>query len=110
MTTMSKKSTLSDTMRSASELALSRGNTHALAKATEAWFAATAESQREMMSLMSIRLEKIAREILDCRNFADVTAIRSRWLEETARDYNSEITKLMTSYTKSVKGGAHVGE
>jgi hypothetical protein len=112
MTTISKQSTLSDTMRSASEFARSRDNTQALAKATETWFAATAECQREMMSFMAMRLEKdgeTAREILGCRNLADATAIQSRWLEETVRDYNSEMAKLMGIYTKSVKGGGHVG-
>ena len=112
MTTMSTKATLSDTMRSASEFALSRDNSQALAKATETWFAATVEYQREMMSFMSMRVEKdgeTAREILGCRNLADATAIQSRWLEETVRDYNSEMTKLMTIYTKSVEGGGHVG-
>ena len=44
---------------------------------------------------MSMRLEKdseIAREILGCRNLADVAAIQSCWLEETLRDYNFEMT------------------
>jgi hypothetical protein len=112
MTTMSTKATLSDTMRSASEFALSRDNSQALAKATESWFAASAECQREMMSFMSMRIEKdgeTAREVLGCRNLADVTAIQSRWLEETVRDYNSEMTKLMGIYAKSVKGGGHIG-
>ena len=112
MTAMSKQSTLSDTMRSASEFALSRDNSQALSKATETWFAATAECQREMMSFMSMRIEKdgeTAREVLGCRNLDDVTAIQSRWLEETVRDFNSEMTKLMTIYAKSVEGGGHVG-
>jgi hypothetical protein len=112
MATMSSKSTLSDTTRSASEFALSRDNSQALAKATETWFAATVECQREMMSFMSMRVEKdgeTAHEILGCRNLADATAIQSRWLEETVRDYNSEMTKLMTIYTKSVEGRGHVG-
>jgi hypothetical protein len=43
MTTLSKRSTLSDTMRSAQEFALSSGNNPALAKATEAWFTAATE-------------------------------------------------------------------
>jgi hypothetical protein len=111
MTTMSNKATLSDTMRSASEFALSSDNSQALAKATETWFAATAECQREMMSFMSMRVEKdgeTAREILGCRNLADVTAIQSRWLEETVRDYTSETSKLMGIYTKSVNGNGRV--
>ena len=71
-----------------------------------------AECQREMMSFMSMRLEKdseTTREILGCGSLADVTAIQSRWLEETVRDYNSEVTKLMGIYTESVKGGGHAG-
>jgi len=94
MTTMSKTSTLSDAMRSDGEFALARSNSQALAKAAEAWFAASAECQREM---------------LGCRNLADVAAIQSRWLEETLRDYNSEMTKLMGIYTKSANGGSRTG-
>ena len=58
MTTLSKRSTLSDTMRSAGEFALARDTSQALAKAAETWFAASAECQREMMGFMSMRLEK----------------------------------------------------
>lgn len=113
MTTMSKKSTLSDTMRSASEFALSRDNTQALAKAAETWFATTAECQREMMGFVSMRLEKdseTAREMLGCRNLTDVTSIQSRWLEETVRDYNSEMAKMMAIYNRSVNGVGRAGD
>jgi hypothetical protein len=109
MTNIPKKSALSDTMRSAQEFALSSGHNQALAKATEAWFAAATECQREMMSFVSVRLEKDAeatREMMACKNPAEVAAIQSRWVEETLRDYNSEMGKLMTICTKSVNGGA----
>lgn len=109
MTTTPKKSALSDTMRSAQEFALSSGSNQALTKATEAWFTAATECQREMMSFVSMRLEKDAeatREMMACKNPADVAAIQSRWMEETLRDYNSEMGKLMTICTKSVNGGA----
>jgi hypothetical protein len=109
MTTLSKKSALSDTMRSAQEFALASGNNQAVSKAAEAWFAATTECQREMMGFISMRLEKdseTVREMMGCKNLADVTAMQSRWVEETLRDYNAEITKLMTICTKSVNGGA----
>ncbi|MFL5203368.1 MAG: phasin family protein [Microvirga sp.] len=112
MPTMPKTSAISDTLRSAREFALSGDNNQALAKAAESWFAATTESQREMMGFMSERLEKDSeaiREMMACRNPADVMAIQSRWIEETLRDYNAEMTKLMTIYTKSVKGGGHTG-
>lgn len=36
-------------------------------------------------------------------------AIQSRWIEATLRDYNAEMTKLMTIYTKSVNGGGRTG-
>ena len=109
MTNMSKKSALSDTMRSAPEVALSSGTNQALAKAAEAWFAATAECQREMIGFVSMRLEKdgeAAREMMACKNLADVAAIQSRWIEETLRDYNNEMSKLMTICTKSMNSGA----
>lgn len=108
MTTMSKKSALSDTMRSAQQFTLSSGTNQAVAKAAEAWFATTTECQREMIGFMSMRLEKdseAAREIMGCKNLADVTAIQSRWVEETLRDYNAEMTKRMTIFTKSVNSG-----
>jgi hypothetical protein len=109
MTTMSKRSTLAETTRSAEEFALPSGNNQVLAKATEAWFAATTECQREMIGFVSMRLEKDAettREMMACKNLADVVAIQSRWIEDTLRDYNAEMSKLMTICTKSVNGGA----
>jgi hypothetical protein len=109
MTTMPKRSALSDTMRSAQEFALSSGANQALVKATEAWFAATTECQREMMGFVSMRLEKDAettREVMGCKNPADVAAIQSRWIEETLRDYSAEMAKLMAICTKSVNSGA----
>ncbi|MBF9196932.1 phasin family protein [Microvirga terrestris] len=104
MTTASKRTT-SDTIRSAQEFALSSDKSQAMAKATEAWLTATAECQREMMSFMSMRLEKdgeTTREMMACRNLADWTSIHSRWIQETLRDYSAETTKLMTICTKSV--------
>jgi hypothetical protein len=108
MATMSKSSGTSDTLRSGAGYASSGEGSRALANATETWFAAATECQREMMTFVSMRLQKDAettREMLGCRNLADVTAIQSRWVEETLRDYNSEMGKLMTICTKSVNGG-----
>ncbi|PVE23551.1 hypothetical protein DC522_15520 [Microvirga sp. KLBC 81] len=112
MATMSKNSGTSDTLRSGAGYALPGDSGRALANATETWFAAATECQREMMSFVSMRLEKDAettREMMGCKNLADVTAIQSRWIEETLRDYNSEVTKLMAIYTKSVNGGGRFG-
>ncbi|WP_445500518.1 phasin family protein [Microvirga sp. G4-2] len=108
MATMPKSSGTSDTLRGGAGYALSGDSGRALVNATETWFAAATEWQREMMSFVSMRLEKdaeTAREMMGCRNVADVTAIQSRWMEETLRDYNSEMGKLMTICTKSVDGG-----
>jgi len=109
MTTMPKTSGVSDTLRSGSGLALADGSGRALANASEAWFAASTQCQREMMSFVSMRLEKDAeatREIMTCKNLADVAAIQSRWMEETLRDYNAEVSKMMTICTRSINGGA----
>lgn len=107
MATMSKSSGTSDTLRSGAVYAGSDDGARALAHASETWFAAATDCQREMMSFVSMRLEKDAettREMMDCKNVADATAIQSRWMEETLRDYNSEIGKLMTIFTKSLNG------
>ena len=91
MATMSKSSGTADTLRSGAGYAMSGDSGRALANAADTWFAAAAECQREMMG---------------CKNPADVAAIQSRWVEETLRDYSDEMTKLMTICTKSVNGGA----
>ncbi len=104
MTTMPKKSATTDTLRGVNELAFPSDSGRALANAAEQWIATSTECHREMVGSVSMRLEKDSetfREIMSCRNLADMTAIQSRWMEETLRDYNSEMTKLMTIYTKS---------
>jgi hypothetical protein len=60
MATMSKSSGTSDTLRSGAGYALSGDSGRALANAAQSWFAAAAEYQREMMSFVSMRLEKDA--------------------------------------------------
>jgi len=109
---MSKNSGTSDTLRSGAGLALSDNSSRALANPTETWFAAATECQREMMSFVSMRLEKDAettREMMGCRYVSDVAAIQSQWMEDTLRDYSSEISKLMTICTKSMNGGSRTG-
>ncbi|PVE20759.1 hypothetical protein DC522_30480 [Microvirga sp. KLBC 81] len=106
-TTTPKTSGLSDTLRSGTGIAFPGGG-QALSNAAEAWLVATTECQREMIGFVSMRLEKdaeITREMMACKNLADVAAIQSRWIEQTLRDYNSEMSKLMTICTKSVNGG-----
>ncbi|WP_262265989.1 phasin family protein [Microvirga yunnanensis] len=108
MTTTPKPSGMSETLRSGIGIALPDDSGRALANASEAWFSAATECQREMIGFVSIRLEKDAettREMMGCKNLTDVAAIQSRWIQETLRDYNSEISKLMTICTKSANGG-----
>jgi len=107
MTTMSKKSAVADTVRGVSEPAFAAGNGHALTKAAEQWVAASAECHREMIEFVSKRLEKDSetfRAIMGCKNLADVTAVQSRWMEETLSDYNAEMSKLMAIYTRPANG------
>lgn len=104
MTAVSKRSTTSETLRSAGELAMAAGNGQAIARAAETWLSATSQCQREMMDFISKRLEKDStamRDILDCRNLADAAAIHTRWMEETLRDYHAETSKLMAIYANS---------
>jgi len=112
MTTMSKTSGTSEILRGTDAFGLSGDSGRALTDATETWLAAATECQREMMSFMSMRLDKDARttrDMMGCRNLADATGIQSHWIEETLRDYNSEMVKLMTICTKSVNGGGRAG-
>jgi hypothetical protein len=112
MTTMSKMSGTSEARRSADAFVVSGESRRALANAAETWFAAAAECQREMMGFLSMRLGKdgaTAREMMGCKNPADVTAIQSRWVEETMRDYSSEMTKLMALCTKAMSDRERTG-
>jgi hypothetical protein len=80
-----------------------------MAIAAEALFSATAECQREMIGFTSMRFEKdgeVVREMIACKNLADVAAIHIRWMEEILRDYNAEFAKLMTICAKSTNVGA----
>lgn len=107
MTTMSKKSAVADTVRGLNEPAFAMGNGRVVADAAERWIATSAECHREMIGFVSMRLEKDSeafREIMGCKNLADVTAAQSRWVEETLSDYNAEMSKIMAIYTRSANG------
>ena len=109
MTTMPKTQGLSETLRSGTGTALSDRGGWALANAAEAWIATTVECQRNVMDFISMRLDKDGetfRAMMACKNPADVSAIQSRWMEETLRDYASEMSKLTTIYTRLGRGGA----
>jgi hypothetical protein len=109
MTAMPKTSGMSEKLGSGTGIASPDASGQALANAVETWFAATTECQREMFSFVSMRLEKdgeATREMMACKNLVDVAAIQSRWVQETLRDYNNEVSKLMTIWTKSINSGA----
>jgi hypothetical protein len=107
MAAMPKSSEMSHRMRSGAWTALPEGSGQPLAKTAEAWCAAVTECQREMADFISIRLERdsgVVRDMMSCKSPTDAAAVHSRWVEQTLRDYNSEIKRLMSIYTSSIKG------
>ena len=66
-----------------------------LARTAESFpFAAVTEYQREMVDFVSMRLEKdsvAVRDMMGCKSPMDAAAVQSRWIEQTLRDYNSEM-------------------
>lgn len=108
MTNMLKTSGAPGQLHRPNQQTLANDSARALANAAETWFITATECQREIMGFVSMRLEKdgeTAREMLGCKKPEDATAIQSRWIEETLRDYNSEIAKLMTICTRHASGG-----
>jgi len=112
MATMSRMSGTSEARRSTNAFAMSGDSSRALANAAETWLAAATECQREMIGFVSMRLGKdgeAAREMLACKSPADATAIQTPWIEETLRDYGSEMTKLMALCTKAMNDRGRFG-
>jgi hypothetical protein len=112
MATMPKMSATSEMRRGTDAFVMSGDSSRALANAAEMWLAAAAECQREMIGFVSMRLGKdgeAAREMLACKNPTDATAIQTRWIEETLRDYGSEMTKLMALCTKAMNSRGQSG-
>ncbi|MGO4387802.1 phasin family protein [Microvirga sp. 2YAF29] len=108
MAAMPKTAVTSEARRSSTGISWPEGS-QALAAATEAWFSATAECQREAIGFISKRLDKdgeTIRAMMSCKDPADIAAIQSRWMEEALRDYSNEAGKLMTICIESVKGGS----
>lgn len=108
MPVTNKSSPASGMAQNLDQMAFGGPQSRALMHAAEAWFTTVGECQREMISFVSMRLEKdgeIFREMTGCKNMADVTSVQTRWFEETLRDYNSEVTKLMALYAQAIDGG-----
>ncbi|MBB4015808.1 hypothetical protein GGR16_000814 [Chelatococcus caeni] len=109
MTITQQESATKGKPRGVDQFAMAGQQGRALMEATQTWFTTAAEWQREMLGFMSMRLEKdgrAMREMMTCRDVGDVSAVQSKWLEETLRDYNAEMGKLMALYTTSVNGSA----
>lgn len=106
MTTMSKTSEMSARLRGAGTPS-PEASGKVLARTAESWFAAVTEYQREMVDFVSMRLEKdsvAVRDMMGCKSPTDAAAVQSRWIEQTLRDYNSEMKKLTAICTRSTKG------
>ncbi|MGO4705283.1 phasin family protein [Microvirga sp. 2MCAF38] len=102
MTTLKKTGT--SNVHHIADNSLVAGNSRALVDGMGTWLTAARDSQREMVDFVSKRLEKDSdtmRKILSSKNLTDAAEIQSRWIEETLRDYSSEVTKMITIYTKS---------
>ena len=75
----------------------------ALMAGAETWWSTLAECQREMGRFISDRLSKdgdAIRETLTCQNWTDVLEVQSKWVDETLRDYNAEMSRLSGLYAK----------
>ncbi len=108
MVTVTKTANMSNALRGSRDIGTLNDGSRALASAAEQWVATTTECHREMIGFVAMRLEKdteTTREIMGCKNFAEMAAIQSQWLEETMRDYNSEMTKLMTIFGQIANSG-----
>jgi hypothetical protein len=84
--------------------------TKALLGGVEAWWSTVAECQREMARFVSDRLTKdgeAIKQTWSCPNWTDALAIQTNWMDQTARDYNAEVTKLTDLYTKAASSVDH---
>ncbi|MBZ6075912.1 phasin family protein [Microvirga puerhi] len=103
MINASKKSTVSETRRS-NPIFSSAENSRALASTAEMWFSVMTECQREMIGFVSMRLAKDGdtfRQIVSCKSAAEAATLQAHWMEDTRRDYDAEMTKLLTICARS---------
>ena len=76
----------------------------ALVAGAETWWSTVAECQREIGQFISDRLTKdgeTLRQALSCRDWTEALDIQARWVDQTVRDYNAEITRLTGLYAKA---------
>jgi hypothetical protein len=86
----------------------------ALLDRAQTWWPTVAECQQEYQQevahFVSDRLAKdgeAIKDTLSSRNWPDALAVQVRWVDETIRDYNAEITKLTKLYAKAAASTAH---
>lgn len=104
MSSMPKKSSTSNARRSGAVSGSMGGTPAVMVDGFQTWMAVNRECQREMMDFVSRRLAKDSdtmREILATRSLADAAAAQSRWVEQTFRDYSTQMTRLMAICTKA---------
>jgi hypothetical protein len=85
----------------------------ALLDRAQTWWSTVAEYQQEYQQevghFVSDRLAKdgeAIKETFTSRNWPDALAVQARWMDETIRDYNAELTKLTKLYTKAAASTA----
>jgi hypothetical protein len=69
---------------------------------------AVVETQREIMSFVAQRLEKDSdafRDFGQCTTMVDAVQVQVRWVQETMRDYGTEMTKLVAMWAPKHAGG-----
>jgi Phasin protein len=77
----------------------------ALMAGATTWWSTLTECQQEVGRFLTGRLEKDAeaiRQTLSCRDWTEALDIQARWMEETLRDYNAEMSKLTGLYAKTL--------
>jgi hypothetical protein len=80
-------------------------NSAAMLTQMETWWSQAGACQHEMADFMLRRLEKdrdAVRDTLACKNWPDVVAAQSRWVNETMRDYTAEATRMLAISTGQV--------
>jgi hypothetical protein len=98
-----KTSDLTDSVRSALEQRVMTDQSRAFAQGMDACLSTASEWQREMMDFIANRLAKdgdMIREMMDCKNPADMMEKNAHWVREAAEDYSAEATKMLAIYTK----------
>jgi Phasin protein len=99
------RSTYSDQSNKLTSNLASRESEFLVAPGAEIMLSTVVEGQREMLSFVAMRLEKdsdFIRQATACRNWPDILAVQSRFVQEMLRDYSSEATKMLAICSNNV--------